>query len=88
MAIVDKKLDLSEIQRRLVHRLVNENAEISEVVDVVIEQGTVSIPNRAPSITIFVDLGDPIDVAISLASRVKVLFTDCDISINIESTPG
>ena len=40
MTTTDKKLDLSEIQRRLVHRLVNENAEISEVVDVVIEQGT------------------------------------------------
>ena len=40
MATTDKKLELSEIQRRLVHRLVNENAEISEVVDVVIEQGT------------------------------------------------
>jgi type II secretory ATPase GspE/PulE/Tfp pilus assembly ATPase PilB-like protein len=36
----DKKLELSEIQRLLIHRLVNKNAEMSEVVDVVIEQGT------------------------------------------------
>lgn len=40
MAATDKKLELSEIQRLLVHRLVNKNAEISEVVDVIIEQGT------------------------------------------------
>ncbi len=40
MAVLDRKLELSEIQRVLVHRLVNQNAEISEVVDVVIEQGT------------------------------------------------
>ncbi len=40
MAVLDRKLELPEIQRILVHRLVNENAEISEVVDIVIEQGT------------------------------------------------
>jgi type II secretory ATPase GspE/PulE/Tfp pilus assembly ATPase PilB-like protein len=40
VAVTDKKLELAEIQRLLVHRLVNKNAEISEVVDVVIEQGT------------------------------------------------
>lgn len=40
MSLLDKKIELSEIQRLLVHRLVNENAEISEVVDIVIEQGT------------------------------------------------
>jgi type II secretory ATPase GspE/PulE/Tfp pilus assembly ATPase PilB-like protein len=40
MPMPDRKLELSEIQRLLIHRLVNENAEISEVVDVVIEQGT------------------------------------------------
>jgi type II secretory ATPase GspE/PulE/Tfp pilus assembly ATPase PilB-like protein len=40
MAIVtNRKLELSEIQRLLVDRLLNKNAEISEVVDVVIEQG-------------------------------------------------
>lgn len=38
--LLDRKLDLSDVQRLLVHRLVNENAEMSEVVDVVIEQGT------------------------------------------------
>lgn len=40
MAVIDKKLDLPDIQRVLIHRLINENAEMSEVVDVVIEQGT------------------------------------------------
>lgn len=40
MKVPDGKLELSEIQRVLVHKLVNENAEISQVVDVVIEQGT------------------------------------------------
>ncbi len=40
MAVLDKKLELAEIQRVLIHRLLNENAEMSEVVDVVIEQGT------------------------------------------------
>jgi type IV pilus assembly protein PilB len=39
MASLEKKLELPEIQRLLVHRLVNENAEMSEVVDIVIEQG-------------------------------------------------
>ncbi|RJP73893.1 MAG: type II/IV secretion system protein [Candidatus Abyssobacteria bacterium SURF_17] len=36
----EKKLELSEIQGYLIHRLVKEDAEISEVVDVVIEQAT------------------------------------------------
>jgi type IV pilus assembly protein PilB len=40
MSSLDRKLELPEIQRLLVHRLVNEDAEVSEVVDVVIEQGT------------------------------------------------
>jgi len=40
VAVLDRKLELPEIQKILVHRLVNENAEISEVVDIVIEQGT------------------------------------------------
>ncbi|GAB4347474.1 MAG: hypothetical protein Kow0099_29490 [Candidatus Abyssubacteria bacterium] len=40
MPVIDRKLELSEIQRLLIHRLVNQDAEISEVVDVVIEQGT------------------------------------------------
>jgi type IV pilus assembly protein PilB len=40
MSLLDKKFELHDIQRLLVHRLVNEDAEISEVVDVVIEQGT------------------------------------------------
>jgi type II secretory ATPase GspE/PulE/Tfp pilus assembly ATPase PilB-like protein len=40
MANLDKKLELQEIQRVLIHRLVNENAEISEVVDIILEQGT------------------------------------------------
>lgn len=40
MNLLDKKIELSEIQGLLVHRLVNGNAEISEVVDVVLEQGT------------------------------------------------
>jgi type II secretory ATPase GspE/PulE/Tfp pilus assembly ATPase PilB-like protein len=40
MPEIDKKLELADIQRMLIHRLVNQNAEISEVVDVVIEQGT------------------------------------------------
>ncbi|UCD56884.1 MAG: type II/IV secretion system protein [Candidatus Hydrogenedentota bacterium] len=40
MTIPDRRLDLSEIQKILIHRLLNEDAEMSEVVDVVIEQGT------------------------------------------------
>ena len=40
MALLDKKIELSEIQRLLVQRLVNGQAEISEVVDVILEQGT------------------------------------------------
>ncbi len=40
MALLDKKIELSEIQRLLVQRLVNGQAEISEVVDIVLEQGT------------------------------------------------
>ncbi|RJP20819.1 MAG: type II/IV secretion system protein [Candidatus Abyssobacteria bacterium SURF_5] len=40
MIPLEKKLELPDIQRVLIHRLVNENAEISEVVDTVIEQGT------------------------------------------------
>jgi len=38
--IPEKKLEMSEIQRLLIHRLVNEDAQMSEVVDVVLEQGT------------------------------------------------
>jgi type II secretory ATPase GspE/PulE/Tfp pilus assembly ATPase PilB-like protein len=40
MPMPDKRLELLEIQRLLIHRLVNKDAEISEVVDVVIDQGT------------------------------------------------
>ena len=40
MSLRDQKLELAELQRVLIHRLVNEDAEISEVVDIVIEQGT------------------------------------------------
>jgi type II secretory ATPase GspE/PulE/Tfp pilus assembly ATPase PilB-like protein len=40
MGLLDKKVELSEIQRLLVQRLVNGKSEISEVVDVLLEQGT------------------------------------------------
>ena len=40
MGLLEKKVKLSEIQRLLVQRLVNGKSEISEVVDVLLEQGT------------------------------------------------
>lgn len=40
MLLPAKKVELSEIQKILVHKLVNEDAEMSEVVDAIIGQGT------------------------------------------------
>ncbi len=40
MDLLNRKIELSEIQGLLVRGLVNDNAEISEVVDVIMEQGT------------------------------------------------